>query len=75
MGCGRASKKKYRLPDCHKPDGTVSGSMKRLSSRYYQLKAGHSHTGENFHWAKIRLTAQCWWCNGTPPPSPPIPND
>jgi len=60
---GRASRKKYRLPESHKPDGTVAGSTKRLASRYYQLKAGHYHAGQCLHWAKARPTAQCWWCH------------
>ena len=23
---------------------------------------GHAHTGQYLHWAKVRSTAQCWWC-------------
>ena len=50
------------MPESHKPDGTVAGSSKRLASRYYQLKVGHCRTGEYLHRAKVRPTAQCWWC-------------
>ena len=32
---GRTSKMKYRMPKCHKPDGAVAGSTKRLASRFY----------------------------------------
>jgi len=42
---GRTSKAKYRMPKSQKPDGVVSGSTKRLASRYYQLKTGHARTG------------------------------
>jgi len=59
---GRTSKKKYKMPDSQKPDGTVAESNKRLASRFYQLKMGHCRTGQYLHWAKARLTAQCWWC-------------
>jgi len=40
----------------------VAGSTKRLASRYYQLKTGHARAGQYIHWAKVRPTAQCWWC-------------
>jgi len=59
---GRTSKKKYKMPESHKPDGTVAGSTKRLASRVYQLKTGHCRTGQYLHWAKVCPTAQCWWC-------------
>jgi len=59
---GRTSRKKYRMPESHRPDATVAGSTRRLASRYYQLKAGHCRTGQYLHWAKVRPTAQCWWC-------------
>jgi len=59
---GRSSKKKYKMPESHKPDGTVAGSNKRLASRYYQLKTGHCWTGQYLHWEKARPAAQCWWC-------------
>jgi len=59
---GRTSKAKYRMPESQKPDGAVAGSTKRLASRYYQLKTGHARTGQYLHWAKVRPTAQCWWC-------------
>jgi len=59
---GRTSKKKYKMPKSQKPDGTVAGSTKRLTSRFYQLKTGHCLTGEYLHWTKSRPTPQCWWC-------------
>jgi len=59
---GRASRKKYKMPESHKPDDTVAGSTKKLASRYYRLKAGHCRTRQYLHWAKVRPTAQCWWC-------------
>jgi len=58
----RTSKKKYKMPKSQKPDGTVTGSAKRLASRFYQLKMGHCLTGEYLHWAKSRPMPQCWWC-------------
>ena len=58
---GRASRKKYRMPESHKPDGTAAGSTKRPAPRHHQPKAGHCRTGQNLHWAKVRPTAQCWW--------------
>jgi len=60
---GRTSKKKYTMPKSQRPDGTVAGSTKRLASRFYQLKTGHARTGQYLHWAKVRPTAKCWWCN------------
>ena len=59
---GWTSRQKYRLPATHKPDTTVAGSTKRLTSWFYQLKAGHSRTGQYLHWAKKRPDPQCWWC-------------
>jgi len=59
---GRASRKKYKMPESRKPEGTIAESTKRLASRYYQLKTGHARIGQYLHWAKIRPTAQCWWC-------------
>ena len=59
---GGTSKSKYRMPVSQMPDGAVAGSTKRLASRYYQLKTGHARTGQYLHWAKVRPTAQCWWC-------------
>ena len=59
---GRTSKKKYTMPESQRPDGTVAGSTKRLAWRFYQLKTGHYRTGQYLHWAKVRPTAQCWWC-------------
>jgi len=60
----RTSKKKYRLPESQRPDGTVAGSTKRLASRFYQLKTGHCLTGQYLNWTKSRPTPQCW-CAGT----------
>jgi len=59
---GRTSKKKYRLPESQRPDGAVSGSTKRLASRFYQLKTGHCLTGQYLNWTKSRPTPQFWWC-------------
>ena len=56
---GRTSKKKYKMPESHKPGSVIAESTKRLASRYYQLKTGHAHTGQHLHWAKVRPTAQC----------------
>jgi len=56
----RISRKKYKMPESHKPDGTVAKSTKRLASRYCQLKTGHARTGQYLNWAKVRPTAQCW---------------
>jgi len=58
----KASRKKYKMPESHKPDGTIAESTKRLASRYYQLKTGHARTGQYLHWVKVRPIAQCWWC-------------
>jgi len=57
----RTSKKKYKMPESHKPDGAVAGSTKRLASRFHQLKAGHCRTGQYMHRAKARPDPQCWW--------------
>jgi len=59
---GRTSKRKYRMPQSQRPDGTVAGSNKRLASRFYQLKTGHCLTGQCLSWTKNRPTPQCWWC-------------
>ena len=59
---GRTSKKKYRLPESQRPDGTAAGNTKRLASQFYQLKAGHCLTGQYLNWTKSRPTPQCWWC-------------
>jgi len=59
---GRTSRKKYRMLASQRPDATVAGSTKRLASRCYQLKTGHARTGQYLHWAKVRPTAECWWC-------------
>jgi len=57
---GRTSKKKYRLPESQRSDGTVVGSTKRLASRFYQLKTGHCLTGQHLNWTRNRPTPQCW---------------
>jgi len=59
---GRTSKKKYRLPKSQRPDGIVAGSIKRLASRFYQLKMGHCLTGQYLNWTENRPTPPCWWC-------------
>jgi len=38
---GQIPKKKYQIPKSQLPDGMVTGSTKRLASRFYQLKTGH----------------------------------
>jgi len=53
---GRSSRKKYKMPESQRPDGTVAGSTKRLAARFYQLKMGHCLTGEYLHWTKSRPT-------------------
>jgi len=52
----------YKMPSRQKPDGTAPGSSKRLASRFYQLKTGHSLTRQYLQWTKNRRTAQCCWC-------------
>ena len=42
---GRTTKNKYRMPKSQRPDGTVSGSTKRLASRFYQVKTGTAFPG------------------------------
>ena len=59
---GRTSKNKYKMSKSQRPDGTAAESTKRLAARFYQLKTGHARTGQYLHWAKVRPTAQCWWC-------------
>ena len=59
---GRTPKQKYKMPESYKPDGMVTGSTKRLASRFYQLKTGYCRTGQYLHWAKNRPDPQCWWC-------------
>ena len=53
---GRTSKKKYRLPESQRPDGTVAGGTKRLASRLCQLKTGHCLTGQYLNRTKSRPT-------------------
>jgi len=59
---GRISKAKYRMVKSQNPDSVVADSTKRLASRFYQLKTGHTRIGQYLHWAKVRPDAQCWWC-------------
>jgi len=59
---GRTSKKKYKIRESQRPDGTVAGSTKKMASRFYQIKTGHCLTGEYLNWTKNRPTPQCWWC-------------
>jgi len=53
---GRTSRKKY-LQDAE--NSTVSGSTRRLASRFYQVKTGHCLTGQYLQWTRSRPTAQC----------------
>jgi len=62
MGGRPDLQEEMRMPKSQRPDGTVAGSTKRLTSRIYQLKTGHCLTGQCLHWTKNRPTAQCWWC-------------
>jgi len=59
---GRTSKKKYRMLKSQRPDGTIAGSTKRLTSGFYRLKMGHCLTGQCLQRMKNRHTGQCWWC-------------
>ena len=59
---GQTSKRKYRMPESHRPDSVVAESTKRLVSRVYQLKTGHARTGQYLHWTRSRPSAECWWC-------------
>jgi len=54
---GRTFKAKYRMPKTQKPDGVVAGSIKRLASRFYQIKTGHCLTGQYLNWTKDRPPA------------------
>ena len=56
---GRCSKMKYKMPKSHRPDGTVSGSTKRIASRFYQMKTRHCLTGRYLNWTKNRATPRC----------------
>jgi len=56
---GRTSKAQYRMPKSQRPDDTVAGSTKRLASRYYQVKSGHSLSAHYLHWTKNRPTPRC----------------
>jgi len=39
--------KRYKMPESHKPDGTVAESTKSSpQGKYYQLKIGHARTGQ-----------------------------
>jgi len=59
---GRTSKKKYKMPESQRPDGTVAGGIKRIASWFYQTKTWHCLTGQYLNWTKNRATPQCWWC-------------
>jgi len=59
---GRAPKTKYRMPASQRPDGTVTGSKKRLASRFYQIKTGHCLSGRYLYWTENQATPQYWWC-------------
>ena len=53
------------MPKSQRPDGAVTGSTKRLVSRFYQMKTGHCLSGQYLHylhWTKNQPTPQCWWC-------------
>jgi len=53
------------MPKSQRPDGAVTGSNKRLASRFYQMKTGHCLSGQYLHylhWTKNQPTPQCWWC-------------
>jgi len=58
---GRTSKK-YRMPKSQRPDDTVAGSIKKLASRFYQIKTGFCLPGQYLNWTKNWPTPQCWWC-------------
>jgi hypothetical protein len=53
----RVTGKNYKLPIRRRPDGTIAGSSKRLTSRFYQLKAGHCLAGQYLNWTKSRPSA------------------
>jgi len=57
---GRIAKAKYRMAKSQKPDSVVADSTRRLASRFYHLKMGHTQIGQYLHWAKVRHDAQCW---------------
>jgi hypothetical protein len=40
----------------------VTGSPKRLASRFHQLKTGHCLTGQYLQWRENRTTAKRGWC-------------
>jgi len=54
---GRISKAKYRMVKSQKHDSEVANSTKRLASKFYQLKTGHTRIGQHLHWAKVRPDA------------------
>ena len=39
----------------------MARTNKRLASRFYQLKTGHSLAGQYLAWTS-RPDATCWWC-------------
>ena len=61
MGCRPDLQKKYKMTTSQKPDGAVTGSSKRLASRFCQLKTGHCLSGQYLHWTTNRTTPQWWW--------------
>jgi len=42
---GRTPRKKYKMPASQKPGRTVAGIIKRLASRFYQIKSGTADLG------------------------------
>jgi hypothetical protein len=52
----------YKMPESDRPDSVVTGSTKRLASRYYQVKIWHARTGQYLHWTRARPSAKCLWC-------------
>jgi hypothetical protein len=51
--------RKYRLPSKQRPDGTVASSGKSIASWFYQLRTGHTLTGQYPQRMKNRLNAKC----------------
>ena len=64
--------KESRMLRSQRSDGTVAGSTKRLTSRFYQMKMGHCLTGQYLHWAKSHPTAPRWWCRCQADEGPPL---
>jgi hypothetical protein len=53
----------YIPPRQQKPDPAAMATLKRLASRYYQLKTGHAITGEHLKRINSTNDDRCWWCN------------